>query len=85
MTKDANVLKSENLIYYCNNNNTTKYSTNGKKHSICKCDIKLNKFDNKFYLYNGHSHQCLSISEQTVEIYRKLMKKSKIIMIIKTF
>ena len=67
MTKDANVLKSENLIYYCNNNNTTKYSTNGKKHSICKCHIKLNKLDNKFYLYNGHSHQCLSISEQTVD------------------
>jgi hypothetical protein len=45
MTKPLYVIKNNIYAYYCTNNCTSKNSINGKRHSICKCQIKYNKID----------------------------------------
>jgi len=60
-------LKNNELNYYCNNNNTTKNSIDGKKHSICKCIIKYNKCYGNYYFINRHSEDCLAIRKQKYE------------------
>ena len=67
MTKGKYIIKNKELNYYCNNNNTTKKSIDGTKHSICKCIIKYNKIDGNYYIINGHSEECLSIRKQKYE------------------
>ena len=59
MTKPKYVIKNNEYKYYYNNNNTYKNSKNGKSHSICKCQIMLNKTDNNYRLINGRSDECL--------------------------
>ena len=58
MTKPNKAFSNINLSYFCNNNHATHYSINGKKYSICKCNIEYNKNNNRFILYNGHSDLC---------------------------
>ena len=46
---------------------TYKNSTNGKSHSICKCQIIFNEIYNNYIVINGHSDQCLSITKINYE------------------
>ena len=62
MTKPSYVIKNNEYKYYCNNNNTYKNSINGKKHSICKCQILYVKHDDEYYIINNHSDACLNKS-----------------------
>ena len=67
MNKEKYAIKSNELKYFCNNNNTYKNSTNAKRHSICKCQIIFNKKDNKYYYINGHTNECLNIKNKKYE------------------
>ena len=66
MNNENYALKSNELKYYCNNNNTYKNSTNWKRHSICKCQIIFNKKDNNYYYINGHTNECLNIKNKKI-------------------
>lgn len=75
MIKGKYILNNKELNYYCNNNNTTKNSIDGTKHSICKCIIKYNKVDGNYYIINGHSEECLSIIKQKYENIQDIDKE----------
>jgi len=62
MTKPSYVIKNNEYKFYCNNKNTYKNSINGKKHSICKCQILYVKHDDEYYIINNHSDACLNKS-----------------------
>ena len=61
MNKPNNAFNNNILNYYCINNNITRNSKNGVRHSICKCHIKYDKTNNNYILFNGHSDLCINI------------------------
>ena len=62
--KDTIINKLNNVItYYCTNNRTKKFSTNGKRHSICNCYLKYNRNKNIYVMYNNHSEKYISLNK----------------------
>ena len=67
MIKEEYVFKSNEFKYYCNNNNIYKNSTDGKRHSNYKCQFLYIKNQNKYYYINGHTNECLNITNSQYE------------------
>lgn len=65
MTKKETLINKINndITYYYINNRTTKFSTNGKRHSICNCYIKYNRIKYIYILFNNHSEKCISVNK----------------------
>ena len=80
-SKTKDLLKYNNLYYYCINHRKTKTSTNQDKKgfkiriSICHAKIKFEKDKNKYIYCNSHSKACEELIKEKYLNYREVKKE----------